>query len=144
VQELIDHVIGGNNRVRVLAGEAAVPLTGDAVADHAATAAGAQEVFASPDGLTRGFVLPFGEVPGRVFIGIRSGDAITHAWDLATATGQATDLDPEVAAAVLEGARAVIGESLRGPGRPFGEAQPCDEDRPVADQLAAYLGRRVD
>jgi hypothetical protein len=35
-------------------------------------------------------------------------------------------------------------DALRGPGKVFGEAQPCDRGRPPADQLAAFLGRPVD
>jgi hypothetical protein len=30
---------------------------------------------------------------------------------------------------------------LRGVGGPYGEEQPCGDDRPVADRVAAFLGR---
>jgi len=74
-------------------------------------------------------------------IGIRTTDVLTHAWDLAAATGQSTDLDPEVATKMLAVARKVVQPAFRGPGRPFGAEQPCSPDRPPADRLAAFLGR---
>jgi hypothetical protein len=33
--------------------------------------------------------------------------------------------------------------ALRGHGKFFGDPQPCGQDRPPADQLAAFLGRPV-
>jgi uncharacterized protein (TIGR03086 family) len=144
VKAVIDHVIGGNQWVQQLAGLEPVALGDGLVAAHAASAAGAQSVFAAPDGLTRTFELPFGAFPGTAFIGLRTTDLLTHAWDVAKATGQATDLDPEVATLALEASRQRIAPAFRGPGRPFGEEQPCPDGRTVADQLAAFLGRHVD
>ena len=89
------------------------------------------------------FKLPFGEIPGQVFIGMRTSDVLTHAWDLATATGQSTDLDPELAAEQLAAVHAFVGPQFRGPGMPFGDEQPCASERAPADQLAAFLGRKV-
>jgi uncharacterized protein (TIGR03086 family) len=141
---VIDHVIGGNQWVQQLAGREPAAPPDDLAAAHAATAAGAQEVFAAPDGLTRPFELPFATMPGAAFIGMRTSDVYTHAWDLAKATGQSTDLDPELAAEALAAARERLKPSFRGEGRPFGEEKPCPAGRPVADQLAAFLGRVVD
>ncbi len=98
-------------------------------------------MFAAPEGLERVFELPIGPVPGRAFIRIRTSDALVHAWDLARATGQPTDLDPELATRMLAASRQHMTGDLRG--RFFGEPQPCDEGRPPADQLAAFLGRPV-
>ena len=89
------------------------------------------------------FKLPFGEFPGQFFIGLRTSDVLTHAWDLAAATGQSTDLDPELAAEQLAAVRAFVGPEFRGAGMPFGDEQPCSSERTPADQLAAFLGRRV-
>lgn len=146
VRDLAHHVVGGNQRV---AGVAAAPPTAGAdelaelIRAHAESAAAVQAVFAAPDGLTRTFDVPFGVIPGAVCIQLRTADALTHAWDLAKATGQSTDLDPEVAAQTLEVSRRLVRPDLRGPGRPFAVEQPCSPDRPVADQLAAFLGRAV-
>lgn len=143
-KDVIEHVIGGNQWVRHRAGLDPVPVPDDRDGQANATAAGAQEVFAAPDGLTRTFSLPFGDVPGAVFLGIRTADVYTHAWDLAKATGQSTDLDPAVGAQCLDAAKQFLPPTLRGAGKAFGDEQSCPPDRPVADQLAAFLGRRVD
>jgi hypothetical protein len=37
------------------------------------------------------------ELPGTAFIELRTSDLLAHAWDLASATGRPTDLDPELA-----------------------------------------------
>jgi uncharacterized protein (TIGR03086 family) len=144
VHGLIDHVIGGNERVPIRAGLRTEPPARPVELSeaHQTAAAAAQEVFAAPDGMTATFALSIGEVPGSAFIRMRTTDALVHAWDLAMATGQPTDLDPELAAHVLSGARQNITAAWRGP-RMFGHAQPCDEDRPPCDQLAAFLGRSV-
>jgi uncharacterized protein (TIGR03086 family) len=141
---VIEHVIGGNQWVQQLADQQPPALPDDRAAAHAASAAGAQAVFAASDGLTRAFELPFATMPGSGFIGLRTSDVFAHAWDLAKATGQATDLDPELASEALEAAKMRLSPAFRGPGRPFGEEQPCPAGRPVADQLAAFLGRVVD
>lgn len=140
---VIDHVIGGNQWVESLTGRPSASLPADLSAAHALSAAAAQAVFAAPDGLTRTFQLPFATLPGAAFIGLRTSDVFTHAWDLAQATGQSTDLDPELAAEALEAAHTRMSPAFRGAGRPFGEEQPCPEGRSKADQLAAFLGRVV-
>jgi uncharacterized protein (TIGR03086 family) len=145
IRDLIDHVLGGNERVAGWAGGDQEPPARpeNLVAAHRATATAAQEVFGRPGAMTTMFELPFGQVPGQVLIGMRTTDVLTHAWDLAAATGQSTDLDPELATQQLAAARQGVRPEFRGPGRPFGEEQPCPSDRPPADQLAAFLGRKV-
>jgi uncharacterized protein (TIGR03086 family) len=143
VKALIDHVIVGNNRVVLLAGGDPLPAPDDLSVAHAQTAAAAQAIFASAEGLTRLYELPIGTLPGSVFISLRTTDALAHAWDLARATGQPTGLDPELAAEMLSMARTLLTPELRGSGKPFRQEQPCPPGRPVADQLAAFLGRAV-
>ncbi len=151
VRDLIEHVVGGNNRTA--AGHPGRPIGqpemdgivegGNVVELFAASAERAQSVFAAPDGLTRTFEMPFGALPGSRVIGMRTTELLVHAWDLAVATGQDTDLEPELAQSCLEAARERLQDSLRGPDRPFGPEQHCPPGRPAADQLAAFMGRRV-
>ena len=145
IHDLIEHVIGGNEHVGIWAGGNEEPAArpDDTVAAHRAAAAAAQEVFARPDGMSIMFKLPFGEIPGQFFIGMRTSDVLTHAWDLAAATGQSTDLDPELAAEQLAAIRAFVTPEFRGPGKSFADEQPCSSERTPADQLAAFLGRKV-
>lgn len=145
VADLIEHVVGGNERVGQWAGaDEPPPARPDSLIEaHLASATSAQQVFARPGGMTAMFELPIGTLPGSVVIGMRSTDVLTHAWDLAAATGQSTDLDPELSAYLLSAARERLRPDFRGHGKPFGAEQPCPADRPPADQLAAFLGRKV-
>jgi uncharacterized protein (TIGR03086 family) len=145
VLDLLEHVIGGNYRVAERAGRPKqAPLRPEGLAEaHEHSAAIAHETFASPGAMTAVFELPIGPVPGKSFIRMRTTDLLAHAWDLAVATGQPTNLDPELAAEMLADARQHLGPELPGPGKPFGEEQPCATDRLPADQLAAFLGRAV-
>ena len=145
VNDLIEHVIGGNELVGPWGGSPDAPADRpvDLMDAFRASATAAQEFFARPDGMTNMFKLPFGELPGQMFIGLRTTDVLTHGWDLAEATGQSTDLDPELAAEQLAAVRAFVGPEFRGPGKPFHGEEPCSPDRAPADQLAAFLGRKV-
>jgi uncharacterized protein (TIGR03086 family) len=144
VKALIDHVIAGNQRVVERAGGQVASLPEDLGAAHRASAKAAQETFAEPQGLTRTYQLPVGELPGSAFIELRTSDLLVHAWDLATATGQPTDLDPELAEYVLAFAKQMMSRpGLRGDGRPYGEEQSWGDGHPVADRVAAFLGREL-
>ncbi len=146
VLDVIEHVVGGNGWVQVRAGlePVAVPDGAENLGEaHAISAAAAQAVFAGPDGLTRTYDLPIGAIRGSVFVSIRTGDVLAHAWDVAKATGQSTDLEPELADHVLAATRPFLQPNLRGEGRPFGPEQPCPDGASRADQLAAFFGRAV-
>ena len=101
------------------------------------------EIGQQPGALERIFDVPFGAVPGSVFIQLRTVDVLTHAWDLAVATDQRTDLDPELAETMLEVSRRLVRPDLRGAGQPFHDEQPSRPDHTAADRLAAFLGRAV-
>jgi uncharacterized protein (TIGR03086 family) len=144
VTALINHVIAGNQRVVERAGGQPAPLPEDFGAALRASAKAAQETFAESEALTRIYQLPIGEVPGTVFIELRTSDLLTHAWDLAIATGQPTDLDRELAEYVLAFLTQMMSRpGLRGDGRPFGAEQPCGDERAAADRVAAFLGREL-
>lgn len=88
--------------------------------------------------------LPFGDMPGAAFVGLASTDTFVHGWDLAKATGQSTDLDSDLAAALLAQSRQSISDAFRSPeGAVFGLEQTAPDGATNADQLAAFLGRTV-
>jgi uncharacterized protein (TIGR03086 family) len=94
--------------------------------------------------MERILVLPFGEMPGAAFLRIAATDTFTHGWDLARATGQNTDLAPDLASTLLSGAKQSIPPGFRNEeGNPFGPEQPAPAGAASADQLAAFLGRKV-
>jgi uncharacterized protein (TIGR03086 family) len=152
VRQVINHIVGGSHwfAASTEAGESpALEDTdyagGDFVAAFDEGAAKSVAAFAAPGAQERMIKLPFGTMPGSAFMGLATTDTFTHGWDLARATGQDTDLDPELAAQLLEGARAAIGDQFRGADgtAPFGPIVEVPDDAPAADQLAGFLGRKV-
>lgn len=142
VRDLIDHVVTGNLRV---AGQTSPgPLDPstmlDLVRESGALAAAS---FEEPDGISRTYELGIGSVPGPMFLTLRTGDVFTHAWDLAKATGQPSDIDPELAERILEMITPLMRPELRGEGRPFGPEQPCPAGESPTARLAAFTGRVV-
>src|SRR3954451_22910255 len=104
-------------------------------AEHALAA------FERPDAMDAIVTLPFGEMPGRVALGIAVFDVLTHAVDIASSTGQQVqDLD------LLETALAVghqmVGPELRQPGV-LDREQRVAADAPAEIRLLAFAGRRV-
>jgi uncharacterized protein (TIGR03086 family) len=78
-----------------------------------------------------------------VVLGLAAIEQFTHGWDLARATGQPTDLDPELAEDLLLLAKEAVLEEFRGPNELalFGPAVDPPESAGPADRLAAFLGR---
>jgi uncharacterized protein (TIGR03086 family) len=69
-------------------------------------------------------------------------EVLTHGWDLAQATGQPTELDPELATWVLAVARRILPPEPRGGEVPFGPVIPAPPGAGPYTQLAAWLGRQ--
>ena len=149
VRALLNHMIGGNHQfVKIAAGEAgdSMPATGDFVVNDALTpyrksADAVSQAWSEPSVLEKTVHLPFAEVPGAVAIGIHTVETIVHGWDLATATGQPTELDPELCAVAWEHCKD-IDDSFRGPGRPFGPAVNAPAGASDTARLMAWLGRQ--
>lgn len=117
---------------------------GDFNAAFAAAAAASLASFEADGALDRTVDPGFGEMPATAVLGMATTDTFQHAWDLATATGQDNDLDPEMAGQLLEAARRSIPPTFRSEtGDIFGLEQPAPPDANAATQLAAFLGRRV-
>ena len=95
--------------------------------------------------MERTITLAFGDMPGAAVMGLATTDTFQHGWDLAKATGQSTDLAPELASALLAQSKAAISPAFRGPegAAPFGSEQSAPDGATAADQLAAFLGRTV-
>lgn len=149
VRALINHVVLGNAWAaeNVKTGNAPRP-SGDAIGErdvkeaYAASADAMMASFEEPGALGRMVSMPFGEMPAAGLAGFRSIDLIIHAWDLAKATGQDTDLAPDLCEAALATSR----QRMSGMDRtnmPFKEEVVVPDDAPAADRLAGFLGRQV-
>jgi uncharacterized protein (TIGR03086 family) len=150
VSALIDHIIGAQSFFgSALAGEppsesTESPAAGDFLAAYDKATNTALDAFSAEGALDKMVALPFGTMPGSAVLGLAITDTLTHGWDLAKATGQSTDLAPELAAVVLEQSRQAIQPGFRGEeGAPFGPEQEAPAGATNADQLAAFLGRTV-
>lgn len=149
VRELVNHIVGGQVFFeRALHGQQ--PDDGvdyastDFVASFDEASAKTLAAFAEDGAMQRMVTLPFGQMPGAAWMGLASTDTFTHGWDLAKATGQDTNLNPELATQLLGQSKTMIQDAFRSEdGSVFGPEQQAPEGACPADQLAAFLGRRV-
>ncbi len=150
VRALLSHIVGGLTRI-ALVGEGADALARPARADDVrddgwlaayraaetrATAAWADD--ATLDALVE---VPWGKVPGRFALAGYVQEILAHGWDLAKATGQPTEGDPELAEWALAGARRILPAENRGGEVPFGPVVEAPPEAGPYAQLAAWLGR---
>ncbi|HEY1737706.1 MAG TPA: TIGR03086 family metal-binding protein [Acidimicrobiia bacterium] len=150
VRELLNHIVGGQQYFAALvSGEAFSPgehdwAAGNFASDFDANSAACVAAFSAPGAMEKMLHLPFGDMPGAGFVGLAATDTFVHGWDLANATGQDTNLDPDLAGGLLVGAKAFIQDSIRGnEPMPFGPQQQAPVGASAADELAAFLGRTV-
>jgi uncharacterized protein (TIGR03086 family) len=85
--------------------------------------------------------LPFGEMPAGAAMNIAVFDLLTHAADLANATGQRID-DEVLLNTALEVGHQTIGEDWRKPGV-LDPEQPIEAGAPTMDRLLAFAGRHL-
>jgi uncharacterized protein (TIGR03086 family) len=144
VRQLLEHTIG------VVAGLGAaasgephdtpLELGSDPAAQFHEIAAANLAAWRTPGAFDQLVDFGAGPMPGRVAAGINLLDTATHAWDIAKATGQPTQLPDDLARYALEVSRATISPEIR-PGR-FGVEQAAPADAGPTEQLVAFLGRQ--
>lgn len=145
VRAVINHLIAGNLWFAALAtGGPGVAQPGDLVGNAPLTAWQSsletfRTAFQGEGVLAREFPTSIGPRPGIVIVGLRINEMILHAWDVARATGQPTDLVPDLAEACLAAMRAL--PVPRSTGGAFGPETPAPAGAPAADRLAAFAGR---
>ena len=151
VRALLSHTVGGLNRIAIVGegGDAlAIPARADGVpgdgwlAAYQGAAARSRAAWADDAKLDALFEVPWGKVPGRIAVSGYVQEITVHGWDLARATGQPTELDPELASWVLAVAQAILPPEPRGGEVPFGPVIPVAPDAGVYARLAAWLGRQ--
>ena len=150
VAQLIDHTIGTQHMVTDALQDKPFNMTGVEVArgEHAAAfdraAADAVAELRREGATDKVVTLPFGAFSGERLMGLAVLDTFQHAWDLAKATGQDTDLDAGLAESLMGLAVAHMAHAPRGEEpAPYGPEQTAPAGAPAADRLAAFLGRVV-
>jgi uncharacterized protein (TIGR03086 family) len=104
VRDLLNHIVAGNlwaaelGSGRTIA-DVGTALDGDVVGTdpllaYDRSAEAAATVFERPGALDAPCAVSYGPVPGSMYAGHRYVDVLIHGWDLASATAQATSLDP--------------------------------------------------
>ena len=149
VRALLNHVVAGNFWADELARGKTIAdvgdrLDGDVVGDdpasaYDASAKAAAAAFEEPGAMDAPCAVSYGPVPGSVYAGHRFLDVLVHGWDLATATGQDTTLDPEL----VQGCLAVVEPQLpmlQASGA-FGAEVEVPDDVDAQTRLLAMLGR---
>lgn len=112
VRTLVNHVVGENVwTAPMFAGKTIADVgdafDGDLLGDDPAaawdtSAAEALAVVGEPGAMQRTVHLSFGDFPGSEYASQLFADYLVHGWDLATAIGADTRLDPELVAACAE------------------------------------------
>ena len=148
VGEVTIHLLNGLNERAAAAAGAEMGSVDDAVtrADVPSAWRSTKErllaALQRPDAMDREVRGPGGRtVPLRMLVRILPGEVMLHGWDIARGCGRSTDLDPELAAKLLEAGRPLIEQFGRGTA--FGPEQPAPADARAADRLAAFYGRHL-
>ena len=152
VRALLSHITGGLTRAALVGegdpGALARPAMAEGVPDdgwpaaYRAAADRASAAWADDAKLDTLFEVPWGKIPGRFVIAGYIQEILTHGWDLAKATGQETERDPELALFALAGAKRILPPDIRAAADiPFGPVIDVPPDATPYTQLAAWLGR---
>ena len=83
-----------------------------------------------------------GDIPCSQFLGMRVGDALLHAWDLARAIGTDEQLDPDLVAEVWAGMSPMAGFIGKSGFFGSGPSGAVGEDAALQDRLLDLSGRR--
>lgn len=146
VRGLLNHVIGGLEMLRVAAEGGKPPMPeGDQFGSDPGAAyderrASLLTVLRGDGVLERNWELPFGTMPGSMMAGIAFMEHLTHAWDLAKATGQDTTLPADLVTECAE-IVAPMDAMLRMPGV-CGPAVSVGADASEQDKFIAFMGRQ--
>lgn len=146
VRGLLNHLIGGLEMLRTAAsGSKAEMPQGDQFGadpgnDYDERRAKLLEAIKAEGALERNWEMPFGSMPGAMMAGIAFMEHVTHAWDVAKATGQDTELPDDLVKETLEVVRP-MDAMLRMPGV-CGPAVDVPADASLSTQLAGFMGRQ--
>lgn len=145
VHALLNHMLGGLSMLTTAAqGEKATIPDGDQVGSDPARTydqrrAALLATVRDPGVLDRNWEMPFGPMAGQMMAGIAFMEHLTHAWDLAKATGQDTTLPSDLVAECTQ-LVTPMDAMLRTPGV-CGPAVTVGDTASAQDKLIAFMGR---
>ncbi|MDB5056867.1 MAG: uncharacterized protein JWO59_339 [Chloroflexi bacterium] len=151
VRSLVTHLLDAVQQFSVIAtggqwnAHANVEIGEDWSAAYLAAADTLLATWRRPGALDGTIQLPFGEFPVTWRLELQIAELAIHGWDIAKATGQSSELDPEVGQAALDWAKQNVLPQYRsadeGGGQSFGLEVPVQADAPLYDRLAGFVGR---
>lgn len=146
VHDLLEHMCGGAHMIAGALNDQPPPENApdplaNGPADGWSNAMAALKGAATPDALSSTHTLPFGEMPGEVALSVIVADHLTHAWDLAKATGQDMAVDDDLAAWALQTWQVVVPADGRPEGGGFAPVVDPGPSASALDQLVGYTGR---
>jgi uncharacterized protein (TIGR03086 family) len=152
VAQLGDHLVHDLRQFTVTAtggkpdwSQPAPVVTEDRAAAFGKGAAELLDAWRQAGDLTGTITLPgMGEVSARFPVDQQTAEFAVHAWDLAKATGQSTDLDSQVGQVSLDWIQATLQPQYRAEeadGGAFGSEVVISDSAPLYDRLAAFAGR---
>jgi uncharacterized protein (TIGR03086 family) len=147
VRGLLNHVVNGNLRfAAIFTGQPvmdrdAYVLGPDHLAAFRSSVATLTEAFSRAGALEGIHRTPAGDEVGSHLMTTLFNEMLVHTWDLAWATGQSTDINPELCELSMSffEQRSIP----RGEGQPFAQRKDAGTAASAADRLAAYAGRDV-
>jgi uncharacterized protein (TIGR03086 family) len=152
VAALVDHLVGAGHRAAAL-GRGENPTSdefphielSDAPEQLRRGRKEAEAAWSQDERLSATVTMPWGETyTGVTLVDMYLAELATHAWDLASATGQVDRLDNGLATTALEGARAMLKPEYRnvmGEGNPYGSEVETPANGTEWERLAAFMGR---
>jgi uncharacterized protein (TIGR03086 family) len=108
----------------------------------AKSAAEARAAWSDDALLEKVIALPWAQIPGGAVLAQFTGEIVVHTWDLATATGQWGEWQPEVLDLAFESYKVGLPAEGREQFPVFKEIVPVPDDAPLIDQIVAYTGRQ--
>ena len=146
VRGLLNHILGGAIMYTLVnAGQAAGEDAGDVIGDDpihalAMTSAANLASWRQPGALDGDRSYPWGTFPAGAGLVINVGEVALHGWDLARATGQSVDIDPDVAQVIYDFYCRIPMERMRSTGV-YGPETSVAETAPIQQRLLGFLGR---
>jgi uncharacterized protein (TIGR03086 family) len=150
VRELVNHVVDEIGQFATVTSggtrdHQGIDLIGDDWSGaYRSAAAGLLAAWRQPAALERTIHLSIGDVPAAWTLDQQITELVIHAWDIAKATGQSTDLDPELGERALHWGQHNLKPEYRGDeaeGYHIAPENPVADDAPLYDRLAAFGGR---
>ncbi|MFC9971383.1 TIGR03086 family metal-binding protein [Spirillospora sp. NPDC127200] len=149
VRTLVGHVVDEVARFAAVTGGEPRPPRADPAGDdwidaYIDAAESLLKAWQRPGAFERTIRMPSGEVPAAWTFGRQITELVLHAWDIAKATDQPTDLDPELGRYALTWGRENLRPEHRAAeagGEHIGPEVPAPEDASLYERIAALGGR---